>query len=469
VAQATIPVFIAFCCRSMLLSSYQFVPRFVPHPPQYAYDGQVMPTQTRRIGHLYPSRGAWYGRWRSSTGRNLNRKVGPLRSPAQPKGLTRPQAEKALRRMEEDEERIPRMPRGPEVPTVDDVADSLRKRMRVRGLRKSSLESCESIQRVHITPHLGSHAITAIDTDDVESFADTLLNEGLAPKTVRNILGFLHQVFEHAISRKLIRDNPVRHAEKPGRKQSGPNPNLQFLTVSELEAVIRKIPDKIVIREPKPTRKGRRGPSPPPSPDVLGPVLRVMILAAAVTGLRMSELLGLRWCDVDWKAQRLRVRNTYVRGEHSSDGKSDLSTKRSVPMATLLAGTLDRWSRRTAFSDDLDLVFAHPQTGKPLDRSKVLKRFKAACKAAGAPVIRFHDLRHTFGTRLAAKGVPLRTIQEFMGHADTKTTQIYVHYARSEHEIQLVDDAFAPDESNPTADKEHHQASSSSESVSPAD
>jgi predicted dithiol-disulfide oxidoreductase (DUF899 family) len=101
------------------------------------------------------------------------------------------------------------------------------------------------------------------------------------------------------------------------------------------------------------------------------------------------------------------------------------------------------------FNGDLDLVFAHPQTGKPLDRSKVLKRFKAACKDAKVPVIRFHDLRHTFGTRLAASGVPLRTIQEFMGHADTKTTQIYVHYARSEHEIQLVDDAFASEQISP--------------------
>ena len=106
-------------------------------------------------------------------------------------------------------------------------------------------------------------------------------------------------------------------------------------------------------------------------------------------------------------------------------------------MTTLLAGLLDGWSQCTVFSGDLDLVFPHPQTGKPLDRSKVLKGFKAACRDAKVPV------RHTFGTRLAASGVPLRTIQEFMGHADTKTTQIYVHYARSEHEIQLVDDAFA--------------------------
>ena len=56
--------------------------------------------------------------------------------------------------------------------------------------------------------------------------------------------------------------------------------------------------------------------------------------------------------------------------------------------------------------------------------------------------IRFHDLRHTFATTLAAAGVPLRTIQEYLGHADLKTTQIYAHYAPSEHEVQIVDDAF---------------------------
>jgi hypothetical protein len=130
--------------------------------------------------------------------------------------------------------------------------------------------------------------------------------------------------------------------------------------------------------------------------------LRSIILTAAMTGLRMSELRGLRWRDIDWTAQRIRVRNTYVRHEHDADGKSEISTKRSVPMTTLLAGLLDGWSQRTIFNGDLNLVFAHPQTGKPLDRSKVLKRFKAACKDAKVPVIRFHDLRHTFGSRRAA-------------------------------------------------------------------
>ncbi len=56
--------------------------------------------------------------------------------------------------------------------------------------------------------------------------------------------------------------------------------------------------------------------------------------------------------------------------------------------------------------------------------------------------VRFHDLRHTFATRLAASGQPLRTIQEFLGHADSKTTQIYAHYAPSAHEVEIVNAAF---------------------------
>jgi integrase len=100
-------------------------------------------------------------------------------------------------------------------------------------------------------------------------------------------------------------------------------------------------------------------------------------------------------------------------------------------------------SANTEYRGEGELVFAHPQTGSPLDRSKVAKRFKAACRAAGVREVKFHDLRHTFATRLAASGQPLRTIQEFLGHADSKTTQIYAHYASSEHEVQMVDEAFA--------------------------
>lgn len=176
--------------------------------------------------------------------------------------------------------------------------------------------------------------------------------------------------------------------------------------------------------------------------DTLGPVLRLVILAAATSGLRQSELLGLRWNHVDMHAQRIRVRNAWVRYEHSGEGKSDLSTRRSVPMTNRLAAELKRWRLRTVFSDDDDLVFAHRELGVPLDRTKVTRCFQAACKAAGVRKIRFQDLRHTFATTLAAAGVPLRTIQEYLGHADLKTTQIYAPYAPSTREVQEINEAF---------------------------
>jgi integrase len=163
--------------------------------------------------------------------------------------------------------------------------------------------------------------------------------------------------------------------------------------------------------------------------DALGPVLRLVILAGGTMGLRQSELLGLRWRDIDLQAQRVRVRNAWVRYEHSGERKSDLSTKRSVPMTDRLIGELKKWRLRTVFSDEYDLVFARPELGVPLDRTKVTRRFQVACANAGVRQIRFHDLRHTFATTLAASGVPLRTIQEYLGHADlerrrsTRTTR----------------------------------------------
>jgi integrase len=401
-------------------------------------------------GRLYEKHGAYYGRWWTTDGRRLNRRIGPVRTPSLADGLTRVEAERRFRILQDQEEKRPRPAVEHARVTVDEAAESLRRQLSLQGSRKSYLENCESMQRVHLSPALGSSALAKVTTSDVEAFADRMLGSGLRPKTARNILSFLHSVMEHSLDRGWVNENPVRRAARPKRRRSGDAaPDLQFLTVAELEAVIRAIPDDVVVREQAPIRRGRSGPAPPPPPDLLGPVLRVVILTAAMTGIRQSELLGLRWRDIDWEAQRIRVRNAYVRGEHSTEGKSDLSTRRSVPMADRLAREIDRWSRRSLHTGAEDLVFAHPATGNPIDRSKVTKRFKAACVGAGVRPVRFHDLRHTFATRLAASGESLRTIQEFLGHADSKTTQIYAHYAPSAREVEMVNQAFAIDEHAP--------------------
>lgn len=159
-----------------------------------------------------------------------------------------------------------------------------------------------------------------------------------------------------------------------------------------------------------------------------------------MTGLRQGELLALRWRDVDWSAQRIRVRRNYVRG-HLLTPKSKRGS-RSVPLASRVAAELKRHFERSLGQEDEDLVFANPDTGKVLAHSSLVQRFKKALKAAGVREVRFNDLRHTFGTRMAAAGVPMRTLQEWMGHRDFRTTLIYADYAPGEDESGTVDEAF---------------------------
>jgi integrase len=122
--------------------------------------------------------------------------------------------------------------------------------------------------------------------------------------------------------------------------------------------------------------------------------------------------------------------------------KSRRST-RSVPMADEVAGELDRLSRGAGESSGDALVFADPHTAGPLDKAAILRRFRRALKAAQLEQShRFHGLRHTFGTAMAGTGVPMRTLQEWMGHRDIETTQRYADYSPSAHESAFVEAAF---------------------------
>lgn len=395
-------------------------------------------------GHLYVKWGSYYGRWRGVDGRLINKRIGKVRNRGEKDGITRAEAERGLRRLIEADERRPEPP--PErALTVDDVADQLRERLAIEGARLSYRQNCESMQRIHVSPAIGKRKIETVTRQDVERLGRAMLARGLAPKTVRNVMTFVHSVFALALSNEWIERNPVTAAARPKRRRQGDaNPDLRFLTVEQLDRVLDAIPDEIVAAPPAPARRGRRGPAPPPPPDVLGPVLRVLILAAAFTGLRQSELIGLRWKDVDFESQRIRVRNAVVRGEHSGEGKSDLSTRRSVPMTERLRAELERWRSRSIFDHGDDLVFAHPQLGTPLDRTKVTRRFQAACKRAGVPMIRFHDLRHTFGT-LAVRGAEsIVELQNWLGHAEVRTTMRYTHYREQHDAAERLAKAFAP-------------------------
>jgi integrase len=170
-----------------------------------------------------------------------------------------------------------------------------------------------------------------------------------------------------------------------------------------------------------------------------------LILVAAFCGLRMGECLALRWRHVMWDAQRLHVQRNYVLGEEDSPkGRRG----RSVPLADQPARALARLSQRAMFARPADLVFCS-RAGEHLDGSALRRRYKVARDAAivenpDMPSLRFHDLRHAFGT-MAAQGFDLVNVQAMMGHADSRTTARYLHARPAAEDAAKLTRIFAKD------------------------
>ncbi len=115
---------------------------------------------------------------------------------------------------------------------------------------------------------------------------------------------------------------------------------------------------------------------------------------------------------------------------------------RRVPLADQAAAALERISRRRHFTSPDDLVFCNV-FGRPLDDSALRRRYRRAQAAAGIPPLRFHDLRHTFGSLLAMRGVDVVTIQKAMGHSALATTSRYLHARPASEQAQAFTAAFA--------------------------
>jgi integrase len=354
----------------------------------------------------------WYGRWYVGK-RRVKRRIGPKRKPGGRKGFTRTQAEAELRRLMVAE----RPPlRGSEV-SVTEAAEHMLRHLEARGRKPTTLETYRSLLRTHLAPMLGGVSIDAVTPDRVEALAAQMLRDGKAAKTRSNALKLLSQVFAFSKRRDWCRDNPCELVDLPQAEQST---DIRFLGQDELEALLAA-----VDIEAKP----------------FGHTDFALFLTAAMTGLRQGELLALRWRDVDWEAKRIRVRRNYVRG-HWLTPKSRRGS-RAVPLPSQVAAELKRHFERPLYREDENLVFGHPDSGQVLDHSSLVARFKRSLKRAGLRELRFNDLRHTFGTRMAAAGVPMRTLQEWMGHRDFRTTLIYADYSPGEGESGMVDGAFS--------------------------
>lgn len=302
-------------------------------------------------------------------------------------------------------------------PTVKTISERLLHHLEVVGRKPTTLATYRSTLETHLLPALGARPLDEVGPEDVESLMATMQEAGKAAKTRSNAFVLLHQLFDFAERRGWCITNPCAWVDRP---QVEPNLDVRFFDEREFRTLLEVVD---VVHEP------------------LGYVDRAIFMTAGMTGMRQGELLALRWRDVDWRAETIRVRRNFVRG-HWGTPKSRQGF-RSVPLGTQVARELGQLRQRSIHKTDDDLVFAHPCTGKVLDHSQLTRRFKATLRAAGLRDFRFHDLRHTFGTRMAGARAPMRDLQEWMGHSNIKTTELYAGYEPHKGGSGTVDDAFS--------------------------
>jgi integrase len=146
----------------------------------------------------------------------------------------------------------------------------------------------------------------------------------------------------------------------------------------------------------------------------------------------------LRWEDADFQGSAITVARALSARVESSTKSGKV---RRVPLSDQAAAALDRVSQRGDFTTRDDLVFCN-SLGRALDGSALRRRYKRAQAAAGVRSLRFHDLRHSFGSRLAARGVDLVTIKSVMGHSSIRTTEKYLHARPATEQAEVFTRAF---------------------------
>jgi len=273
--------------------------------------------------------------------------------------------------------------------------------------RFSTRASYLAYLRNHVKPKWGRYRL-----GDVKPFAvrEWLKRLSLAPKSKVHIRNLMRILFNAAMLWELleIQDNPMKLVRVADATKRCEEPKV--LTVEEFQRLLN-----FLAEEP----------------------FRTMVLTAASLGLRCSELLALKWSDINWTKATLLVQRAIVAGR-----VDDVKTKYSrveVPLDSDLAQVLSNWRAKTEFSADSDWIFASPfQAGEMPYRSWGVQQrhLGPAGIAAGIGRIGWHTLRHTYRSWLDETGAPLKVQQELMRHSDIRTTMNIYGAAMSESKRQ---------------------------------
>jgi len=254
--------------------------------------------------------------------------------------------------------------------------------------KPSSQRSRSHVLRNHLVPFFGRTRLEAITTARVEEYKARKIRDGLSPKTVNDHLGILGKSLHDA------REWGVPAAAPTLRWLRAPKPAFCFLGRDEAQRLL------VAMRSTR---------------------WRTMVTVALHTGLRLGELFGLRWQDIDVDRANIAVRQSIVEGV---TGSPKNYRERHIPLNHIVLNALAAMPRTH------DLVF-HRGDGRPLTCSTAENALRRACNRASLRPIGWHALRHTYASWLASGGIPVPAIQALLGHSTIEMTMRYAHLAPS--------------------------------------
>lgn len=326
------------------------------------------------------------------------------------KGRTRIQARGERDALAEWRDLCGKAAKGEKIPPANvrfrDIAEdwyesTYRLRLWTRKLYRAALDN-------EVLPRFGHLKLGQIDAEMIARFIRKLDERGLATSTVYNYCLPLAGTLDLAVRRGLLTVNPYRlltRADMPAKRE---RKKAYEWTDEETHALLSA--SERLARQPS-------------AQQDYTPLLRV----AVETGLRLGELLGLKWGDIDLDEGVLNVRRQFTRTGELAEPKTEKALRR-VPLPTDTVTFLRRNKLASKFSQPDDFVFSS-RAGTPLLHRNVQRRgFEPARDLAGLPdTLTFHDLRHAFVSRAASRGVPLEFVAEIVGHTSTSHTEVYRH------------------------------------------
>ncbi len=264
-----------------------------------------------------------------------------------------------------------------------------------------------TIIRKHILPKLGHIQLRQLNEQHIQSLYAQKLDEKKSAKTIHHIHDVLHKALAQAVTWRLVVRNVCDGVTLP-RLSRYEYPVLTEEQAQKLLEVMR----------------GHR--------------FEVLLALALTTGMRHGELLSLHWQDINFERGTLQVRRSVSRVRGQGYKVFEPKTPRGRRMLTLPLFVLDMLKQHRVIQEEVkqkagsqwqdhDLVFCN-QYGSFLRPDRVRKQFQKLLAEAGLPYMRVHDLRHSAATLLISMGVPVKVVQEILGHSNISTTlNIYSH------------------------------------------